>query len=32
MMEEIGRTYFSDWSVIVYAAEVEVLRGEKYLG
>lgn len=32
IMEEIGRTYFRDWSVIVYAAEVEVLRGEKYLG
>lgn len=32
IMEEIGRIYFSDWSVIVYAAEVEVLRGEKYLG
>jgi hypothetical protein len=31
-MEEIGRIYFSDWSVIVYAAEVEVLRGDKYLG
>ncbi|MCU0752934.1 MAG: hypothetical protein MUF86_05615 [Akkermansiaceae bacterium] len=32
IMEEIGRIYFSDWSVIVYAAEVEVLRGDKYLG
>jgi nitrogen regulatory protein P-II 2 len=32
IMEEIGHTYFNDWSVIVYAAEVEVLRGEKYLG
>ena len=31
IMEEIGRKYFADWSVIVYAAEVEVLRGEKYL-
>jgi nitrogen regulatory protein P-II 2 len=32
IMEEIGRTYFTDWSVIVYSADVEVLRGEKYLG
>jgi nitrogen regulatory protein PII len=32
IMDEIGRIYFRDWSVIVYAAEVEVLRGEKYLG
>lgn len=32
IMEEIGRKYFADWSVIVYSAEVEVLRGEKYLG
>jgi nitrogen regulatory protein PII len=31
IMEEIGRKYFADWSVIVYSAEVEVLRGEKYL-
>ena len=31
LMEEIGRQYFADWSVIVYAADVEVLRGEKYL-
>lgn len=31
IMEEIGSKYFADWSVIVYAAEVEVLRGEKYL-
>lgn len=32
IMEEIGRIYFSDWSVIVYSTDVEVLRGEKYLG
>ena len=32
IMEDIGLTYFSDWSVIVYSADVEVLRGEKYLG
>jgi nitrogen regulatory protein P-II 2 len=32
IMEEVGHEYFADWSVIVFAAEVEVLRGEKYLG
>jgi nitrogen regulatory protein P-II 2 len=32
IMEEVGEKYFADWSVIVYAAEVEVLRSEKYLG
>ena len=32
IMKEVGDTYFADWSVIVFAAEVEVLRGEKYLG
>lgn len=32
IMEEIGHKYFADWSVIVYSAEVEVLRGDKYLG
>ena len=30
IMEDIGGKYFEDWSVIVYAAEVEVMRGEKY--
>jgi len=32
IMDEVGEKYFADWSVIVYAADVEVLRGEKYLG
>lgn len=32
IMEEVGEKYFTDWSVIVFAADVEVLRGEKYLG
>jgi nitrogen regulatory protein PII len=32
IMQEISDKYFSDWSVIVYAADVEVLRGEKYIG
>lgn len=30
LMEEVGRRYFKDWSVIVYACDVEVLRKEKY--
>jgi nitrogen regulatory protein P-II 2 len=30
IMQEIAATYFADWSVIVYAADVEVLRGDKY--
>ena len=32
IMEEISRRYFEHWSVIAYSADVEVLRGEKYLG
>ena len=32
IMQEVGDTYFADWSVIVYAADVEVLRAEKYMG
>jgi nitrogen regulatory protein P-II 2 len=32
IMEEIAATYFQNWSVIVYVADVEVMRGEKYLG
>lgn len=31
IMEEIGKLYFDDWSVIVYVADVEVMRREKYL-
>lgn len=30
IMEEIGSKYFEDWSIIVYSADVEVMRGEKY--
>ena len=32
IMNEVGEAYFADWSVIVFATNVEVLRGEKYLG
>ena len=32
IMDEIGARYFKDWSVIVYAADVEVLRKDKYVG
>ena len=30
IMSEIGEKYFEDWSVIVYSASVEVMRGDKY--
>lgn len=32
IMDEVGRRYFKDWSVIVYVADVEVLRKDKYSG
>lgn len=32
IMDEIGRRYFADWSLIIYAADVDVMRGEKYRG
>ncbi|NJR42017.1 MAG: transcriptional regulator [Akkermansiaceae bacterium] len=32
MMDAIGIKYFADWSIIVYAADVDVIRSEKYLG
>jgi hypothetical protein len=32
IMDEVGRRYFKDWSVIVYVADVEVLRKDKYIG
>ncbi len=31
IMREIGDRYFEDWAIIVYAADVDVLRGGKYL-
>jgi nitrogen regulatory protein P-II 2 len=31
IMTEIGDRYFEDWAIIVYASDVDVLRGEKYL-
>lgn len=30
ILAEIARRYFSDWSLIVYATDVDVLRGDKY--
>jgi len=30
LMEKIAARYFADWSLIVYSADVEVLRGDKY--
>jgi nitrogen regulatory protein PII len=32
IMDEVGKRYFADWSVIVYSADVEVLRKDKYVG
>lgn len=32
IMAEIAATYFEDWAIIVYSSDVEVMRGEKYLG
>lgn len=32
IMEEIAAHYFTDWAIITYSTDVEVLRGEKYLG
>lgn len=31
IMQEIGELYFEDWAIIVYAADVDVLRGGKYI-
>ncbi len=30
IMEDIGARYFEDWALIVYASDVDVLRGGKY--
>src|SRR5690606_14176868 len=32
IMDEIASPYFEDWAIIVYATDVELLRGAKYLG
>lgn len=32
IMDEVGSRYFKDWSVIVFASDVEVLRKDKYVG
>jgi nitrogen regulatory protein P-II 2 len=32
IMADIAENYFADWAIITYASDVEVLRGEKYLG
>ena len=31
IMDEVASRYFEDWALIVYATDVEVVRGEKYL-
>ncbi|MFY8215236.1 MAG: P-II family nitrogen regulator [Chthoniobacterales bacterium] len=30
LMAQVADRYFADWSLIVYSADVEVLRGDKY--
>jgi nitrogen regulatory protein PII len=32
IMEEVAEKYFADWAIITYSVDVEVLRGEKYVG
>ncbi len=32
IMEDIAENYFTNWAIITYSSDVEVLRGEKYLG
>jgi len=32
IMEDIAKNYFEDWAIITYSSDVEVLRGNKYLG
>lgn len=31
IMQEIGDLFFEDWAIIVYASDVDVLRGGKYI-
>lgn len=32
IMTDIAETYFEDWAIIVYSSDVEVMRGDKYVG
>ncbi len=32
IMEEVAEKYFTNWAIITYSTDVEVLRGEKYVG
>lgn len=32
IMSDIAKTYFEDWAIIVYSSDVEVMRGDKYVG
>lgn len=32
IMNDIAENYFANWAIITYSSDVEVLRGEKYLG
>lgn len=31
IMDEIAETYFTDWAIITYCGDVEVMRGDKYV-
>lgn len=31
IMDDIADAYFTNWAIITYAVEVEVMRGEKYV-
>lgn len=32
IMADIAKNYFEDWAIIVYSSDVEVMRGDKYVG
>ncbi|MGJ8642938.1 MAG: P-II family nitrogen regulator [Luteolibacter sp.] len=32
IMSDIAESYFEDWAIIVYSSDVEVMRGDKYVG
>ena len=32
IMDEVASTYFRDWAIITYCADVQVLRSDKYVG
>ncbi|MDP4623629.1 MAG: hypothetical protein NWT08_00685 [Akkermansiaceae bacterium] len=32
IMTDIAESYFEDWAIITYSSDVEVMRGDKYVG